>query len=68
MKTLKMTDKLLKFINKLISGPNYHCATLLSYDKFIYVMGLNENDLIWIFMKFFKNKTVENPGKTRNKP
>ena len=36
---------------------------LISYDKFIDVMNLNENYLICIFINI--NKNVENRGKTR---
>ena len=54
-------------INKLLSCPNYHCDTffflkpVISYDKFIDVMRLNENYLIYIFM----NINVKNRGKMR---
>ena len=57
MKTLKMTEKSLKSINKLISCPNN--KPVISYDKFIDVMGLNENYLICIFMNFNKISKIE---------
>ena len=59
--TLKMTEKSLKSINKLILGPNDDIKPVISFDKFINVMGLNENYLICIFMNI--NKNVENRGK-----
>ena len=70
MKTLKMTENHLKSLNILISGPYYHCDTffiepVISYDKFIDVMNLNETYLICIFINI--NKNVENRGKKGKK-
>ena len=64
---IKDGRKIVKICNKLISGPNYHYDTcfiepVISYDKLIDVMSLNENYLVCIFTNFSKN--VENQGKT----
>ena len=64
MKILKLTEKSSKSINILISGPNYHYDTVIepviSYDKLIDVMGLNDNYLNCKFINI--NTNVENQG------
>ena len=57
---IKNDSKIVKTsINRLLSGPNYHCDTVIepviSYDKLIDVMRLNENDLIYIFINISRN-------------
>ena len=42
---IKITEKIVKNINILITGPNYHfffIEPVISYDKFIEVVGLNK--------------------------
>ena len=64
MKTLKMTEKIAK---KIYKSTNFrpkrsfsHCVIkpVMSFDKLIDVMGLNENYLICIFLNI--NQNVEN--------
>ena len=70
MKRLKVTEKLLKIYKSTNFRPKrslkyFVIKPVMSFDKFIDVMGVNENYLICIFMKF--NQNVENQVKTREK-
>ena len=65
---IKNDRKSLKSINKLNLSRNYHCDTLIEpiipYDKFIDIMGQNDNYLICIFMNINRKcrKSRKNEG------
>ena len=70
MKTLKMTEKSFKTYKLTNVRPKrslkyFVIKPVMSFDKFIDIMGVNENYLICIFMNF--NQNVENRVKTKGK-
>ena len=60
-----MTEKSLKIFQVKRSLKYCVIKSVMSFDKFIDVMGVNENYLICIFMNF--NQNVKNRVKTRGK-